>query len=441
MSRGVFLRYGHSSQQRLGVLKAWVALLDSQRRSATSELMDRRVKALLLKEPLQRKSTGKGKRQFPNNMAESLLSQVDAPSLLFTITEKKVHRVRDWGRLFGLSGNGNQITERGLLLQHLTGKEQLDLIRKGEWQRVNPFFLSLKEKLFFLYMLLELDGVWPYLLKRTAEIQDNIEITGKLADTITAQAFLDLVAISQPRIFQGDILRLRDLKELAATMASSLGINDSRVGTMLGYRRRPRRTSPRIRSGVLQPRVNTADDQAIPRFENLVDLGFLTKESPTEVASADSTSLRDRRLEWRYFVTPLLRRWIAAADTLDYGACFLWRRFASCASATFGHNVNRFVSPTEDLAGFLDLLQSQYTTIHRQIGHTPVESIALTMMISGVDQGVICEMDTVHKFFLSLKQEGKFSEYVGFASGNDLDRMFVDIRPGFFEAARSSYGC
>jgi hypothetical protein len=49
-------------------------------------------------------------------------------------------------------------------------------------------------------------------------------------------------------------------------------------------------------------------------------------------------------------------------------------------------------------------------------------------------------MDTVHKFFLALKQEGRFSEFVRFASGNDLDRMFVDIRPGFFEVARSFYG-
>src|SRR5439155_6408886 len=214
MSRGLFVRYGHSSQQRLGALKVWVALLDSQRRSATPELMDRRVKTLLLKEPPHRGATRKIKRQFPNNLAESLLSEVDAPSLLFTITERKVHRLRDWGRLFGLSGNGNQITEKGLLLQHLIGKEELDLIRKGDWQKVNPFLLSRKEKIFFLYLLIELDSVWPHLLKRIAEVQDTSEITGKVADTLTAQALLDLVAESQPRIFQGDVLKLRDLKEL-----------------------------------------------------------------------------------------------------------------------------------------------------------------------------------------------------------------------------------
>jgi hypothetical protein len=440
MSRGLFVRYAHSSQQRLGALKVWVALLDSQRRSSTPELMDRRVKTLLLKEPPQRTSTRKVKRQFPNNIAESLLAELDAPSLLFTITEKKVHRVRDWGRLFGLSGNGNQITERGLLLQHLIGAEQLDLIRTGNWQKANPFLLSLKEKTFFLYLLLELDSVWPYLLRRTAEVRDDVEINGKSADRLTAQAFLDLVADSQPRLFQGDVLRLRDLKELAGIMSSSLAINDSRVGTMLGYRRRPRRSSPRVRSGAVQPRVNTADDQAIPRFENLVDLGFLAKETPNEIASEDVTSRRDHRLAWRYFVTPLLRRWITAANTAEYDSSFLWRRFASCAFASFRNSTGQFVSPTQDGCRFLELLQTQYALVRRAIGHTPVESIALTMMISGVDQGFICEMDTVHKFFLALKQEGRFSEFVRFASGNDLDRMFVDIRPGFFEVARSFYG-
>lgn len=441
MSRGLFVRYGHSSQQRLGALKVWVALLDSQRRSATPELMDRRVKALLLREPSLRTPTRKIKRRFPNNVAESLLAELDAPSLLFTITEKKVHRLRDWGRLFGLSGNGNQITEKGLLLQHVIGRDELDLIRKGDWQRVNPFSLTQKERLFFLYLLIELDSVWPYLLKRLAEVQDDAEISGKMADTLTAQALLDLVAEAQPRILQGDVLKLRDLKELAGIMSSSLGISDSRVGVMLGYRRRPRRTLPRVRSAPAQPRINTADDQAIPRFENLVDLGFLTKENSIDSVSDDASTHLENRLAWRYFITPLLRRWVAVANTVDYGTNFLWQRFASCAFAAFCNDTARYISPIDDPSRFLTLLEKQYAQVHRGIGHTPVESIALTMMISALNEGFICEMDTIHKFFLSLKQEDKLSEFIRFASGNDLDRMFVDIRPGFFEAARSSYGC
>jgi hypothetical protein len=440
MSKGLFLRYGHSSQQRLGALKVWVALLDSQRRSATPEMMDRRVKALLLKEPIQQGTTGKGKRRFPNNIAEALLAELGAPSLLFTITEKKVHRVRDWGRLLGLSGNGNQITERGLLLQHLIGKEKLELIRKGDWQRVNPFDLTLKEKLFFLYQFLELDAVWPYLLKRTAEIRDDVEIAGRHADTITAEALLDLVAESKSRKVQADILKLRDLKELAAIMASSLNVSDSRVATMLGYRRRPRRGAMRVRAGSKQPRINTADDQAIPRFENLVDLGFLIKERSDEIADDDFAARRDHRLAWRYFVAPPLRHWVATVNMITYSSDFLWHRFAHSACATFRNNAPEPLPASQNMAHFLDLLERQYATIHRPVGHTPVESIALTMMIAGVDEGLICEMESVHKFFLSLKQEGKLSEHVRFASGNDLDRMFVDIRPGFFEAARNSYG-
>jgi hypothetical protein len=78
--------------------------------------------------------------------------------------------------------------------------------------------------------------------------------------------------------------------------------------------------------------------------------------------------------------------------------------------------------------------------VRRHIGHTPVESIALVVMIQAAAEGIVCEMATVHDLLLSIKREGRLAMHIKFASGNDIDRMFVDLRPTFFEAARSLYG-
>ena len=171
-----FVHYDHSSLQRLGALKAFVGLLDPQRRSASSDRLDRQIVTLLCSSPpssycptvLGKKELGK-RDQFPNNVAEALLWRIDAPSLLFTITDKmKWSRIREWAHQFGLVGRGNQITEKGILLQTLMPKADLEAIRTRSLIDGNPFSLSIAEKAYFLFLLLETDATWPALLRLLA---------------------------------------------------------------------------------------------------------------------------------------------------------------------------------------------------------------------------------------------------------------------------------
>lgn len=442
MSALAFLRYKHSSQQRLGALKVFVALLDSQRRSMSSEQLDRRILALLIAKPSSGiEKLGPRKRKFPNNRAEELLKLADAPSLLFTVTEKMVTRVREWARILGFVGNGNQITERGLLLQYLMGLDQLEAVRTGDFSHHNPFRLSLVERIFFFYTLLERDALWPFLIRRITEKGNGTLISGKDADVLTTQALQDLLKVPRTGLSGAEMLLLRYLRDLEAHMAASLGLGDGRAYVQAAARRGPRKIGLRPRIPQSQPQRNTADDQAIPRFENLVDIGLLTKESVAERTSATPEGSWMRRLEWRYFVAEGLRAWReAVGDIPVYDRQFLWTRFAQCAASAFDLPTPARITADSDPLEVLELVRDAFGAVRRLVGHTPFESVALIAMIRGLERGLVCEMATIHQLFIRFKTQGLFSEHLKFASGNELDRMFIDIRPDFFEVVRRNYG-
>jgi hypothetical protein len=436
-----FLRYKHSSQQRLGALKVFVALLDSQRRSTSSEQLDRRILSLLVSEPSNSIELGARKRRFPNNQAEELLKLADAPSLLFTVTAKMVARVREWARIFGFVGSGNQITERGLLLQHLMGRDQIEAVRAGRLAEYNPFRLSLVERIFFWYTLLERDALWPFLIRRISEIPDGKPISGRDADVLTTQALQDLLRAPRAGLSGSEMLLLRRLRELEAHMAASLGLKDAEAYRRAVASRGPIRTGLHLRTAQAQPQRNTADDQAIPRFENLVDVGLLTKESADERTSPKTEESWLRRLEWRYFAGSGLRDWReAVGEASGYDRQFLWSRFARCAAPAFNLQPAAHITVDDGATRILELVREAFSAVRRPVGHTPFESVALIAMIRGLERGVECEMATIHELFIRYKTRGLFSEHLKFASGNELDRMFIDIRPDFFEAVRRTYG-
>lgn len=451
MARTWFLRYDHSSLQRLGALKVLVALLDEQRRSIASEKLDNSLLHLLLADPDGHVRVGRrpipkprppggtaadAGKGFPRNVAENLLADIDAPSLLFTVTEPKVSRIREWGKQLGFLGNGNQITERGLLLQHFMGADQVTAIRKGERSTHNPFRLSLSEKVYFLYVLLERDGVWPFLIRRLAERGKGALVSGIEADKLTCRALSDLLRGLRPGLSASELFRRRELRRLVAYMAESLGIEDETGPSVPVVPRVSRARRPEQRG---RTRTNTADDQAIPRFENLVDLGFLAKETEAERASEKWEESLERRIEWRYVIAEPLIKWAdAAGGAAVYDDEFLWKRFASCAAAAF-RDGGVELSPAREPVKVMELLLEAYGPIHRPIGHTPFESVALTAMVLRVARGIVCEMAWMHDLVLRFKREGLFSEYLRFASGNDLDRMFIDIRPGLLDRVRGDY--
>jgi hypothetical protein len=439
-----FVRYDHSSLQRFAALKVLVGVLDPQRRSASSDRLDQQLIDLLCSPPprdqiprfLGQEELGK-RRKFPNNVAEALLWRLNAPSLLFTITDKKRSRIREWGHQLGLIGRGNQITERGLLLRKLIPSDQLEAIRAKRLFISNPFALTIPERAYFFYLLLESDATWPSLFRLLASISDNGIISGLEADKLTCRALIELLNVPLSRLSGTQLLQYRHLKELALKMAASLRIKHEAIERLRppGSAAVPRPIKIGARSAPDKIRTNTADDQAIPRFENLVDLGFLVKVDSESNLDGDDVSSVRQRLEWQYFVAQPLVAWVkAAGQTWAFGEHYLWNYFAKCFAASFLTDVDTLEYSTEPIR-VLRVLMHGYELVRRPFGHTPFESIAKIAMLQALQSGVVCEMNQLYQLVFYLKKSNLFPDYLKFAAGNDLDRMFVEIRPGFLEEA------
>jgi hypothetical protein len=67
------------------------------------------------------------------------------------------------------------------------------------------------------------------------------------------------------------------------------------------------------------------------------------------------------------------------------------------------------------------------------MGHTPFDSVALIAMLDAAADGTVIEMVEFHDLVLRIKQASALPEHAFFASGNDLDRMFIQLKPGFHE--------
>ena len=159
------------------------------------------------------------KKKATPSVAEALLVRDECPSLLFAITGPTSYKALDWGRDVYLIGRGNQITERGLLLRFLLDDRQIGAFSTGDVEVWNPFRLSLKEKLFFLYHLTEIDGVIFELLLMLGERgheEDALESAD--AARLTCRALLSVLKRTQHKVPPAEVLRFRTASALAATV-------------------------------------------------------------------------------------------------------------------------------------------------------------------------------------------------------------------------------
>jgi hypothetical protein len=178
--------------------------------------------------------------------------------------------------------------------------------------------------------------------------------------------------------------------------------------------------------------TKNADHQTIPRFEQLIDLGFVEKPRGSDDEVTSYKTLPPRR--WKYQPTARCRAWGAAIrGRWKENPRWIWERFAEasvkCGLGTLAEKPER-PNPAETV-GFLS---HAYQAVRRPIGHTPLESVALLAMLLAADQGFVLEMAELHAMVLNVKKRGLFQELFFFASGNDLDKMFVVFKPGFDQA-------
>lgn len=416
-----FTRYSIDFYVRLGLLKMLVSALDPQRRSTAPELITRRLAPLLYK------TEGDG---LPR--AEHLIRNSSGVSWNFSLTEPNLKLILEWGKLVGLVGAGNQITERGLLLRYIVGEDRVNSILSGD-PTVNPFELTLEERLYFLYINFEIDGALYFLLKRIAALPPGEAIRAKQAGRLACLSFYDLLNFFTETRSSGKVLlTIKDMRDLIGRMAAELDLGDEvPVRPVV----RPRSALPqRLKAGQSKvKRTKTADHEAIPRFELLVDLGILTKK----VGDDEADEVKARK-SWKYWVTPKLTNFCEVLPQhLDPEFC--WNRFAQCSSVFVSESVER-LQIIDHARIVASRAYAAYSEVKRRFGHTPVESVAVMTMIRALAEGKVIEVRDVHELFLNFKRNNLFSDTVRYAAGNDLEKMFIDIKSTFINEVNAQYG-
>jgi hypothetical protein len=449
---------------RLGFLKALAAVLSVERRSVPNDAIIHRLKSPLFdpapEHPMlwtnverlfpngqlvEKSPAFKKKEKEPPSVAEALLVRDECPSTLFAITGPTSYKVLDWGRDVELIGRGNQITERGLLLRFLLDERETSAFFRGDVSAWNPFSLTLKERLFFLYHLAEIDGVIVELLLRLGDPDRDgpAELESGDAARLTCGALLDVLKREQHKVPPAEVLKFRTASALAATIAEELHMVDE-VHDLMGATRRklPKIIKPRARrakalGGGRTSRKTTknADHQTIPRFEQLVDLGFLSKPPAEGDDVVERVAARKR---WAYSPTDVCLRWGAAVRELQRrDTPFLWYSFATAALRAFP--IQRSVPVQANKANLIaGYVWKAYEHIHRRVGANPLDSVALLAMLSAVSDGIPLEMAEIHNFMLLIRRRSLLPEHAFFSSGNELDQMFIQLKPGFMEQVENS---
>jgi len=434
---------------RLGFLKALVAALGTERRSVPTETILRRLRRPLFDDAGAHANlvarVGERMTWYENEwwrhsvdakktptVAEGLIVDADLPSLLFAITAPTTYKIVDWGRNVGLLGRGNQISERGLTLHALFADKGVDAFLDGDPNAWNPFSLTTVERLFFLYHIIEIDTVTLALIDAIGGRAEDADIETIDAAKMLAVALSSVLAKAQHDIRPPEIPAYRTALELAATICEELDMAPPKGGTE-NRRRAPRPMNPAAKRKALMAAASgnaprrthkNADHQTIPRFEQLVDLGFLAK-------SRRAGDLQARR-KWRWHPTPIASRWTSARERLgDRGAPFLWDGFAEVSC----HAYLDIEAPERrtDTRTIATYLARGYRTVRRSVGHTPFDSVALMAMALGVEDGLAIEMVDFHRMMLAIKTGGLLQGEVFFASGNTLDKMFVSLCEDFAE--------
>jgi hypothetical protein len=246
-------------------------------------------------------------------------------------------------------------------------------------------------------------------------------------------AFYDLFRLmSESRNNSKTLLTLKSLRELLGRMVAELDLSTEipitpvvRPKPTTQFRQKPEQRDKK--------RTKTSDHEAIPRFELLVDLGLLTKK-----VGAEDRDEEKARKSWKYWPASALVDFSAMMpDAFDPEFC--WSGFARCASTLVSQGTER-LDVGRDATFILRRAYDVYSVVRRRFGHTPIESVAVLTMINALAESKVVEVKEVYEFFLGFKLNNLFPETVRYAAGNDLEKMFIDIKPSFVAEVEAHYG-
>jgi hypothetical protein len=384
-----FCNYNKDYQQRLGFLKV-VARIGIGARGGPGDIMDR----LMSIYPGDGRRPPLAGRRVEEFDPKSLIRQEEVPSWIVGFVPKTLDRLVSWAEMVGLLAQSGRLSEWAAILDGVR-------INPGEdkWSIDNPFILSAEERAFFVQLLFFHDQVMPILVHRLGQLEAGSQVgvaESCVFVTESLGALFDQILGNNPAELQVR-LALRDLLE---RIGRQYKLDDPRK--LVGKETRPDITKSLVGDRLKGVRVRLAEYHAISRFEQLTDLGLLTKDDPAN-PTMDHATREKARTSWTWYVSPNLP---AAARLLDPAVAKLesffqksWIRF--CATA-IGQDI-RELDAIHDQRQIAELLDETLPLARRQLGPVQVHTWASLASLRALGRGFSLELSTIERLLETMR--------------------------------------
>ena len=295
------------------------------------------------------------------------------------LTEKNVERIIDMGRSFDFLTTGYALSEKGVFLQQMLAVV-FPGARDGD-PAYNPFALTARPalRLFYLYSLLAVDALTPYLLEAFLEAPSG---DSSNAPRFLAPAAERLVAVVESRSDIGTVETVRECRQYAERV---------------------------VKRGV-------SKNQAQPRYYHLFELGLLDRGPSGQPRVPYTLTPAGRRAVMA--LAPLRDRPEDQQELLD-------RHFFAWAAEIYGIPAKRCEPDVRQLFYFT----KGYPFLEREIGFTPGRTVALAGCLLALEDGWLVEVAEMFSL-LQRAAAGPWRPYLEYSGGSRLDQEFlIKIRP------------
>jgi hypothetical protein len=369
----LFCNYNLDYQQRLGFLTLVAVACDTCRGNREA-FVDRLTQLY------------EGRRSLTNTAGpldlRSLVVQKDVPSWQLGFSSERLDRLVLWAEMMGIIAHNGRLSEWSRILQQIVADDITS-------PRFNPFVLSLEQKAFFLHLLFIHDQALPFLVSRLAALPSEERITVRSACLLTVDAigaFYDTIPPTGP-----DRIKLRqELRDLLERIAGQYRLHDKRA--LLTAESRSKAISD-LRSLRTVPRVHLAEYHAICRFEQLADLGVVSKTAGARTIDEEA----DRKKIWEWNRNEHLG---AARSILDVATSDL-ERFLTDNWIEFTGIIARkrlvLLDPIADQVEIAHYLDATLTQSRRPLGPVQVHSWALLAALNALRESRRIEVGVVFR--------------------------------------------
>ena len=400
-----FCNYNKDYQQRLGFLKV-VSRVGQGARGGPDDILDR-VRGIY---PGTRRPTLPGRRVEEFNPKELIRTEL-APSWIVGFVPKTLDRLLAWAEMVGLVAQSGRLSEWAAILEGVRSRPE-----ETGWNRDNPFVLSVEERAFFVQLLFFHDQVLPLLVLNLGQMAAGTAIGAAESCVLVTQSLgdlLDRIQGNNPTELQTRM----DLRDVIERIGRQYHIDDPR--RLVNAETRPGIIKTLAGDRLKGARVKLAEYHAICRFEQLVDLGLLTKEDPNN-SPADETAREKARTSWTWYTVPGLPKAaeVLRADAGDLEA-FCQKSWIKFCAAGFGQ-VTDTLDAFRDQRQIAALLDNTLPLARRQLGPIQVHTWASLSCLKALGQGHLLELFTVTRLLDAMRVDPKTANAVRLSGRAEL---------------------